>query len=251
MRRKLSAIEIAEGALLADIAVVFQLLTLYLPIGGDFFRVLVFIVFAVLVLRRGLYVGIMGMCVAIFLSAIVGGPQFVVVLLLEGMGGLFLGFTMKRRFSHILLLLIGITGGAFATYSVLFLTTFLFGLPFKTLIIGLRNAYNGSVTIVDLIAKSIGLSDWWRHTVFPAVTPVIEFGFRYWWALYYVAIWLLLCPFVVVIYATTNTLVRRLGYEVRPFPSGRLNKRLRRLSRSLLRAAARQRRLNKQRAVRI
>ena len=37
MFRRLSAIEIAEGALLADIAVIFHLLTLYLPIGGTGF----------------------------------------------------------------------------------------------------------------------------------------------------------------------------------------------------------------------
>ncbi len=89
MFRKLSAIEIAEGALLADIAIVFQLLTLYLPVGGDFFRVLIFIVYAVLVLRRGLYVGVMGMLVALFISAIVIGPQLVVFMLLEATGGLF------------------------------------------------------------------------------------------------------------------------------------------------------------------
>ncbi len=91
MFRKLSAIEIAEGALLADIAIVFQLLTLYLPIGGDFFRLLIFIVFAILVLRRGLYVGVMGMIVALFLSAIMVGPQLVAIMLLEATGRSFPG----------------------------------------------------------------------------------------------------------------------------------------------------------------
>ena len=74
MLRRLSAIEIAEGALLADICVIFQLLVTYLPVGGDFFRVLIFVVFAILVLRRGLYVGIMAMFVALFITGIVTGP---------------------------------------------------------------------------------------------------------------------------------------------------------------------------------
>lgn len=251
MFRKLSAIEIAEGALLADIAIVFQLLTLYLPIGGDFFRVLIFIVYAVLVLRRGLYVGVMGMIVALFLSAILTGPQSVITMLLEAVGGLFLGFTMKHRLSHILLLFIGITGGALALYVVLFLSTFLFGLPFTTLVRGLHNAYNSAMSLTGVLSASVGLGAWWQHTLVPLITPIAAFGFTYWWALYYVALWVLLCPFVIAIYVVTNSLVRRLGYSVRPFPDGRLQKRMRRFSRSLLKSAVRRRRLlRKQGAVR-
>lgn len=234
MFRKLSAIEIAEGALLADIAVVFQLLTLYLPIGGDFFRVLIFIVFAILVLRRGLYVGVMGMLVALFIAAIVTGPQVGIFLLLEAAGGLFLGFTMKHRLSHFLLLFIGITCGALALYSIIFLTTFLVGLPLTSLVRGLHNAYNAAISLIGVLSGSIGLGGWWRQTLYPFITPLATFGFKYWFGFYYVALWALLCPFVIVIYAVTNMLVRRLGYAVRPFPGGRLNKRLRHFSRSLL-----------------
>ena len=243
MFRKLSAIEIAEGALLADIAIVFQLLTLYLPIGGDFFRVLIFIVYAVLVLRRGLYVGVMGMIVALFLSAIMTGPQSGITMLLEAVGGLFLGFTMKHRMSHVLLLLTGITCGALALYIVLFLSTFLLGLPFTTLVRGLHNAYNTAMSLITVLSASVGLGTWWQHRLVPLITPVATFGFKYWWGLYYVALWALLCPFVIAIYAVTNSLVRRLGYSVRPFPGGYIQKRMRRFSRSLLKTAVRRRRL--------
>ena len=245
MFRKLNAIEIAEGALLADIAVVFQLLTLYLPVGGDFFRVLIFIVFAVLVLRRGLYVGVMGMIVALFISAIVAGPQLVVFMLLEATGGLFLGFTMKHRLSHFLLLLIGITFGALALYIVTLLSTFLLGLPFNTLVRGLHNAYNGAMSLIGVLSASIGLGVWWQHTLVPLIASLAAFGFRYWWGFYYVALWVLLCPFVIVIYAVTNSLVRRLGYSVRPFPEGRMQKWRRRFSRSLLKRVVRRRRMLK------
>ena len=249
MFRKLSAIEIAEGALLADIAIVFQLLTLYLPIGGDFFRVLIFIVYAVLVLRRGLYVGVMGMLVALFISAIVLGPQLVVFMLLEATGGLFLGFTMKHRMSHFSLLLIGITGGALALYSVIFLSTFLLGLPFSTLVRGLHNAFSGAMSLIGVLSGSVGLGVWWQHSLVPLIMPVAIFGFTYWWAFYYIALWVLLCPFVVAIYAVTNSLIRTLGYQVRPFPDGRLHKWMRRFARSLLKTTVRRRRLlRKQRA---
>ncbi len=245
MVRRLSAIEIAEGALLADIAVVFQLLTLYLPIGGDFFRVLIFIVFAILVLRRGLYVGIMGMCVALFITGIMTGPQLVVLLLLEAMGGLFLGFTMKHRLSHFLLLFIGTTSGALALYILIFLTTFLFGLPFNSLVLGLHNTYNAAISLMSVLTSSIGLGPWWQHTFYPLLVPLAAFGFKYWWALYYLALWVLLCPFVIVIYSVTNMLVRRLGYNVRPFPGGKLHKGMRRFSRSLIKASIRHRTMKK------
>ncbi len=251
MFRKLNAIEIAEGALLADIAVVFQLLTLYLPVGGDFFRVLIFIVFAVLVLRRGLYVGVMGMIVALFISAIVVGPQLVVLMLLEATGGLFLGLTMKHRLSHFLLLLIGITSGALTLYIITLLTTFLLGLPFNTLILSLHNTYNGAMSLIGVLSASIGLGTWWQHTLMPLITPLATFGFRYWWGFYYVTLWVLLCPFVIAIYAVTNSFVRRLGYAVRPFPEGRIQKWRRRFSRSLLKRVVRRRRmLKRQRAAR-
>ena len=50
----MSAIEIAEGALLADIAVLFQLAVIYLPVIDLLTRFEIPIVLAVLVLRRGL-----------------------------------------------------------------------------------------------------------------------------------------------------------------------------------------------------
>ncbi|GAC1650824.1 MAG: hypothetical protein NVS4B12_21010 [Ktedonobacteraceae bacterium] len=249
MFRKLSAIEIAEGALLADIGVVFQLLTLYLPIGGDFFRVLIFVVFAILVLRRGLYVGGMSMLVALFIAAIIAGPQSVIFMLLEATGGLFLGFTMKHRMSHFLLLLIGITCGALALYSVIFLTTFLVGLPFDSLVRGLHNAYTGAISLIGVLLASVGLAVWWQHILFSFITPLATFGFNYWWGLYYIALWALLCPFVIVIYATTNSLVRTLGYHVRPFPGGNMHKRIRRFSRLLLKVRMRRRMLKKRETV--
>ena len=109
MFRSLKPIEIAEGALLADVAVIFQLLVVYLPAGGDFFRLLIFIVFALLVLRRGLYVGIMAMFTALFLIGVLTGLRGLYFLPLEATGGLFLGVTMKRNMRHIPLILLGTT----------------------------------------------------------------------------------------------------------------------------------------------
>src|SRR5690348_9438357 len=105
--RRLSAIEIAEGALLADIGVVFQLLIKYLPVGGAFLALMIPVIFAVIVLRRGLYVGCMSLCVALFIICIVLGPGGVPFLLLETGAGLFLGVTMRHRLSHLLTIALG------------------------------------------------------------------------------------------------------------------------------------------------
>lgn len=238
--RRLSAIEIAEGALLADICVIFQLLVTYLPVGGDFFRVLIFVVFAILVLRRGLYVGVMGMFVAVFITGIVTGPHLIVAMLMTCIGGLFLGFAMKYRMHAFPLLLLGVTGGALTLYVVIIGGSFLLGLPFTTLIYSLHNTYNIVISIIQAIAASVGLQGWWQHTVYPPIASIAAFGFTYWWALFYVALWCVLCPFVTVIYATTNILVRLLGYDVRPFPDGRrTRKQLRRIIRAMVKSRRR------------
>src|SRR5205823_12666537 len=83
MFRKLTAIEIAEGALLADIGIIFQLLAIYIPIGKGIFHVLTPIVFAIIVLRRGFYVGTMSLVVALFVISIFRGPGAFFLMLLE------------------------------------------------------------------------------------------------------------------------------------------------------------------------
>ena len=246
MPRKLNALEIAEGALLADIAVVFQLLVLYLPIGGGFFRLLIFIVFAVLVLRRGLYVGIMGMCVSFFIVGVVMGPLYIPAMFLAVGGGLFLGITMRQRLRHITLLLIGVSCGALSLYCLTFITLFLGGLPINNIVRSLQAAYLVAVNIVGTVSASVGMGNWWRHTLYPQVNAIAMWSLTYWWALLYVALWVAMVPVVTVVYAMTNVFVRLLGYEVRPFP-GRLIRRLvRRISRPLLRRVLRQRRVRRE-----
>ncbi len=234
MFRNLKPIEIAEGALLADVAVIFQLLVVYLPAGGEFFRLLIFIVFAVLVLRRGLYVGIMGLFTALFIIGVVTGFQGIIVLLLEATGGLFLGVTMKRNVRHIPLILLGTTCGTFFVYCLLFFLTLLAGLPFTVLLPELHSVYNALMAIADTLTSRVGLNIWWKQSASPIVSSLAAWGFTYWWAAIYIGGWLLVCPAVIGIYASTNFFVRLLGYEVRPFPGGRLGRLHYRIARSLI-----------------
>jgi len=245
--RRLSAIEIAEGALLADIAVVLELLLIYLPVGGEFLRILVFIVFAVLVLRRGLYVGVMGMCVALFIVGVVIGPHYLVAMCLEGTGGLFLGITMKYRLRHIPLLLLGITSGALTAYFLIILSFLIVGLPFTSIIRSLHQVYDIAIPLITLIATRVGLANWWKQSIYPTVSAWAAVGFTYWWILFYLALWAILCPVVTVIYAVTNLFVRLLGYDVRPFPDGKLGKLRYRIVRRLRRVAVKRGMLKRRR----
>ncbi len=245
MFRKLKAIEIAEGALLADIVVIFQLLIIYLPVGGGFFRTLNFIVFAILVLRRGLYVGSMGLCVAMFLIGVVAGPQYTILLLLEGLGGLFLGVTMRHRWRHIPLLFVGITAGALTLFVLLWLLSLVSSLPMNDFVVQLRQVYQAVMPVIGQVAAKIGLGVWWRQSLYPAVAWVAALLFTYWVAALYLAIWLILCPFVTLVYTVTNFFVRVFGYDVRPFPDGKINWLLWRIQRRVVRIAVRRRMLRK------
>ena len=234
MFRNLKPIEIAEGALLADVAVIFQLLVVYLPVGGGFFRLLIFIVFAVLVLRRGLYVGIMGMLTAFFLIGVATGFRGILPLVLGATGGLFLGITMKHNLHHIPLILLGTTCGTFAVHCLLLFLALLFGQTFAILLHDIHLAYDTIMAVTTALVSQVGLGMWWRQSVTPIVSAVATWSFTYWWISFYIGGWLLTCPGVILIYAFTNLFVRLLGYEVRPFPSGRLGRLQYRVSRSLI-----------------
>jgi hypothetical protein len=226
MLRRLRAIEIAEGALLADLALVFQLIVVYipLPLVGDFFRMLIFVVFAILVLRRGLYVGIMGMFISFFLIGVTLGPQYLVVTSLEAMGGIFLGFTMRHRLQHIPLLFLGITSGAFTLFCLVLLSFWVAGFHIDTIMQPFHDLYRATIPILNQIATRLGFSALWRNQLYPVVNTITNFLFAYWLLLIYLVLWILLVPFVTVIYLATNIFVRMLGYDVRPFPDGLLNR---------------------------
>lgn len=233
--RRLTAIEIAEGALLADIGVIFQLVAIYLPVGGDLLRLLIPIVFAIIVLRRGLYVGCMSFCVALFLVGVISGPGFLILMMLEGLAGLFLGVTMKYRMHQLAILFLGITSSALLLFGLFVLTDLFAGIPFTDLIQSLHQAYNGFISFVNGVTYGIGLGSWWHHTLFPKVDAVAKLAFTYWWAGFYLLSWVALCPVVIVVYYVTNLFVRRLGYKVVPFPGGIFEKLLHWTLRTIIR----------------
>jgi hypothetical protein len=220
MPRKLDAIEIAEGALLANIAVVFQLLVLYLPVGGIVFALLVPTVFTVLVLRRGFYASIMGLCVALFIVGLLTGLGSVQLMLLEVGAGTFLGVTMKFRLHYIPLILLGVTGSAIGLSILTLLNVLLLGKAFlATLLMGFRNSFAALFSVMNFVAPGVGLGGWW-HSTYPTARHLADLMLSYWVITLFVGNWLFLIPVVIAVYYITAFLVRLLGYNVRPFPDG-------------------------------
>ncbi|GAC1378572.1 MAG: hypothetical protein NVSMB33_03000 [Ktedonobacteraceae bacterium] len=224
MPRRLNAIEIAEGALLADIAIVFQLLVQFLPIIGVYFALLIPALFTILVLRRSFYTGIMGLCVALFIVGVLTGLASVQPMLLECGAGIFLGVTMKYRLHYFPLILLGATGSAIGFFVLTLLNILLLGKPFvDILLLGFRNVYNALFALMNSITPQIGLSTWW-YNIYPAARHLADLTLTYWLILMFISHLIILIPVVAIVYYITAFVVRLLGYNVRPFPDGRINK---------------------------
>jgi hypothetical protein len=224
MFRNLTAIEIAEGALLADIAVVFHFLSVFMPIGSSFFSILNFTVFAILVLRRGTYVGLMGMCVALFLLCVLVGPQSLFMMVAEGGGGIFLGYTMKHRFHPLLLLVLGIISGSLFTYIAILGFSWLSGVGLGVYLRSAQRGYQAVLASVGLLARQMGYSSIWQHQIYPQVNADVSWGFQHWTIALLGLLLILFCPVVTAIYGVVNGLVMLLGYDVQPFVGRRLGR---------------------------
>lgn len=234
--RPLRALEIAEGALLADIGVIFQLLIKFLPVGGRILQLLVPVLFAVIVLRRGLYVGCMSLCVALFVVCIVMGPGGAPFLALEAGAGLFLGLMMRHRLSHVVTVVVGILGGGVALWGVLLFYTFVGG-GASVLLRGMHQTYASLTTLLGLLFGAVCLGGLWQSLLFPLLDRFVQWGFQHWLFFYYLLSCVVCIPLVLGVYFVVNFFLRLLGYRVRPFPGYHLEGWLLALAYGLLRLA--------------
>jgi hypothetical protein len=238
--KRLSAIEIAEGALLADIAVVLQLIWIYLPIPGLFVRFLIPVVFSIVVLRRGLAAGLLAVAVSLFVATVLTGPYLVSLAYfgLEGLGGLFWGVALSRRWSHLPTLALGTLalGAGTATLTLFVVALFV---PLSDMIKSYQRSYAFVLSAMDFLTARVGLGEVWHRSVYPTVDAVGAALLAHWWILLIVGSVLFAAPVVLVTYSLTNVLVRLLGYEVAAFPGGLVDRLGRRIAWHLLRIGVR------------
>jgi len=247
MFRRLTAIEIAEGALLADIAIVFRFVATFLPGSASFLTLLNFTVFTVLVLRRGLYVALMGSCVAVFLMCVLLGPHALSNMAMESLGGMFLGFAMRRRWSTLTITIVGAILGALFLYCLVFLVGVLTGVTANDYLQSLRHSINLALSFLSVLMPKLGLGASWQQ-LHPQILSAISLFLTYWYLTFYGALVVILCPFVLMFYMIVNSLVRIMGYDVRLSPAAKLKRRIRRFRRRVVRLLLQRRQASRERS---
>ena len=93
-----------------------------------------------------------------------------------------------------------------------------------------------SFSLIGFMASQVGLSNWW-NSIYPAARHFADLTLNYWLAALIIINWITLIPVVIIVYYITTFLVRLLGYDVRPFPDGRINTFIQWIIRLLIRIA--------------
>jgi hypothetical protein len=236
----LDALALAEGGLLADVAVLVDLVRVYLPVVGVVFAPLLPTPFALLVLRRGVRPTLLAVAVAVLLMSLMVGPHYGWRIGVSGLAGLALGYTMKKHVRPALIVAVGIVCTTLLVTAFFFASLWLLAVPVKDLVAELQNLFHTANGAAAFVAGHLGLNSFWQQSAPPLLA--LENWLAVHWALMICA--LLFCwavAEVVIHYAITNWFMRLFGFAVRPFPSRRFE----RLARRIVRGAGRLRRKKK------
>jgi len=215
-----SAMAIAEGALLADIAAVFTLLTVYVPYVGAVFGPMIPATFAVLVVRRGLRVGTLSVLVAAFLLSVFMGLHFGLHETLIGSLGLAFGMAMCWRLRARVIIPVGSVISGMTLFLVGLVSVLLTGLPISSIAIELRNGWHTVTSIMATVTATVGLEQSWQRLV-PGLDRAVSMAIRYWPLTMALLFVVGMVPIIALDYGIANILARALGLDVVPFPAGR------------------------------
>jgi uncharacterized protein YybS (DUF2232 family) len=222
------ALSLAEGALLADVAVLVDLVRVYLPVVGVVFAPLLPTPFALLVLRRGVKPTLLAVAVAVLLMSLMVGPHYGWRIGISGLAGLALGSAMKKRIRPALVVTIGMVGTTLAINAFFFVSLWALAVPVKDLIAELLNLFHTANGVVAFVAGHVGLAGWWQHIV-PSLLALETWLAVHWPLMAFVLLFCWAVATVVVHYAITNWFMRLFGFAVRPFPSARFERLARRV----------------------
>jgi len=211
------ALGLAEGGLLADVAVILDLAAVYLPLLGVAFEPVVPAPFAILYLRRGMKPTLLAIAVATFLMTVLTGPHYGWRLGLMGVMGLIIGWAMRRHFSSLLTLAALTVLIAGASYAALVALIVLTGYPVADIVAELRNAMDSVALLAATLAQVLGVSAWWL-AVRPVYLALEKLALAYWPLLAGAAFAVTALPVGALAYAVSNAIARVLGHDVHPFP---------------------------------
>lgn len=214
---RFDALGLAEGGMLADVGIVLDLATIYLPIIGAVLAPTIPTPFAVLMLRRGPKVTMLAAAVASFLVGVLAGPHFGWRLGLEALVGMLMGYAMRQRWRWPVVL----AAGTFIVATVMFAAAIglivVTGLPIKDIVQELRNGLAAAAWVAATGASLIGVHGQWLG-IRPFLVSIGLAALRLWPLLLYVYIAAAALPTVGLYYAVANGTARILGEEIVAFP---------------------------------
>jgi uncharacterized protein YybS (DUF2232 family) len=213
----LPPLALAEGGLLLDVAVILDLIAIYLPVVGIVVMPAVPTPFALLMLRRGPRVTLLAAAVSAFLVTVIAGPHFGWRMGLQALVGVMIGWIMRRRRSPWIALtlcsLFITAAGVFATLGLIVFT----GLPVKDVVDELRNAMDAALSLLASGAQLVGLERLWL-TVRPPLVALETVGLRLWPLLLFAYLLCFALPMVTLYLTVATGTARVLGNDVRTFP---------------------------------
>lgn len=214
---RFDALGLAEGGLLADVGIVLDLATIYLPIIGTVLAPTVPTPFAVLMLRRGPRVTLLASAVASFLVGVLSGPHFGWRMGLEALIGMLMGYAMRRRWHWPLVLAAGTVIVATVTFAAALGVIFLTGLPIHDIVQELRNGMAAVAWAVATGASLVGGEAQWLG-IRPLLVSIGLVALRLWPLLLYAYVAAAALPTVALYYAVANSTARIMGEETVAFP---------------------------------
>jgi uncharacterized protein YybS (DUF2232 family) len=227
-RPTIDALSLAEGGLLADVAVILELVHIFLPLAGNVFLPLIPVPFVLLMLRRGFKATLLSVLVAGLLIGLITGLHNGWRMMVIGLVGLALGFAMRVRMRPSLVVLAGTAITSIGAYAFFWAAFFVLGIPVADLLKEIQNAFHTANSAGAWLANHLRLASLWQQLL-PAILAIEAWIVHYWPLMIYLG---LLCWSIVVVmlyYMVSNRLMRFFGFEVRPFPSPRFVRGLRKL----------------------
>ena len=224
----IDALSLAEGGLLADVAVILELVHIFLPLAGNVLLPLIPVPFVLLMLRRGFKATLLAVMVAGLLIGLITGLHNGWRMVVIGLVGLALGFAMRIRMRPSLVVLAGTVITSIGAYAFFWAALFVLGIPLADLLKEMQNGFYTANSSGAWLAYHLNLASLW-HQLLPSILATETWIVHYWPLMIYLG---LLCWSIVVVmlyYMVSNRLMRFFGFEVRPFPSPRFVRGVRKL----------------------
>jgi hypothetical protein len=217
-----SALELAEGGLLADVGVIIFLLLIYVPalayvpFLNDVIEAGVPVPFAIIMLRRGARATLLGSFVAGFLVTILSSPHYGWRMVVYGLLGMLFGWALRRRAPAWLTITLGTIAYAAVGFFQFLALIIVLGLPLKDVTGFLQNALNSLAWLIGVVMGWLGWAEWWQSAL-PTFQQVAALAIQYWPVTLMLYLLITTIPFTIIMYSLMVSSARVMGHDVRPF----------------------------------